>query len=65
MRITTQSVDLEGCFRNIQANKYEIIKGYRILSEIGVDTEETNFLEINGTIEDVVAMLIKAMRLKK
>ena len=50
MRITTQSVDLEGCFRNIQASKYEIIKGYRILSDIGVDTEETNFIEINGTI---------------
>jgi hypothetical protein len=65
MRITTQSVDLEGCFRNIQASKYEIIKGYRILSDIGVDTEETNFIEINGTIEDVIAMLIKAMRIKQ
>jgi hypothetical protein len=65
MRITTQSVDLEGCFRNIQASKYEINKGYRILSDIGVDTEETNFIEINGTIEDVIAMLIKAMRIKQ
>jgi hypothetical protein len=65
MRINTQSVDLEGCFRNIQASKYEIIKAYKLLSDIGVDTEETNFLEINGTIEDVVAMIIKSMRMKQ
>jgi hypothetical protein len=65
MRIITESVDLEGCFKNIQATKYEIIKAYRLLSEIGVDTEESNFLEINGTIEDVAAMLIKAMRTKR
>jgi hypothetical protein len=62
MRIIKQSVDLEGCFKNIQATKYEIIKAYRLLSDVGVDTDESNFLVINGTIEDVAAMLIKAMR---
>ena len=41
-----------------------IIKAYKFLYDIGVSTEETTFLEINGTIEDVVSMIIKAMRIK-
>jgi hypothetical protein len=64
MRIITQTIDLDGCFRNIQASQYEIIKAYKLLYEIGVDTDESTYLEINGTIEDVVAMIIKAMRIK-
>lgn len=65
MRIITQTIDLEGCFRNIQPSQYEIIKAYKLLYEIGVDTDETTYLEINGSIEDVVAMLIKAIRTKR
>ena len=64
MKITTQTIDLDGCFRNMQASQYEIIKAYKLLYDIGVNTEETTFLEINGTIEDVVSMIIKAMRIK-
>jgi hypothetical protein len=64
MKITTQTIDLDGCFRNIQASQYEIIKAYKFLYDIGVSTDETTFLEINGTIEDVVSMIIKAMRIK-
>jgi hypothetical protein len=64
MRIITQTIDLDGCFRNIQASQYEIIKAYKLLYEIGVDTDESTYLEINGTIEDVVAMIIKSMRIK-
>ncbi len=64
MKITTQTIDLEGCFRNINASQYEIIKAYKLLYDIGVDTEETTFLEINGSIEDVVTLIIKAMRMR-
>ena len=64
MRIITQTIDLDGCFRNIQASQYEIIKAYKLLYEIGVDTDDSTYLEINGTIEDVVAMIVKAMRIK-
>lgn len=64
MKITTQTIDLEGCFRNINASQYEIIKAYKLLYDIGVDTEETTFLEINGAIEDVVTLIIKAMRMR-
>jgi len=64
MKITTQTIDLEGCFRNINASQYEIIKAYKLLYEIGVDTEQTTFLELNGAIEDVVTLIIKAMRMR-
>lgn len=64
MKIITQTIDLEGCFRNIQPSQYEIIKVYKLLYEIGVDTEESTYLEVNGTIEDLVTLLIKAMRIK-
>ena len=64
MKITTQTIDLEGCFRNINASQYEIIKAYKLLYDIGVDTEESTFLEINGSIEDVVTLIIKAMRMR-
>lgn len=64
MKITTQTIDLEGCFRNINASQYEIIKAYKLLYDIGVDTEETTFLEINGAIEDVITLIIKAMRIR-
>ena len=64
MKITTQTIDLDGCFRNIQASPYEIIKAYKLLYEIGVDTDETTYLEVNGTIEDLVSLIIKAMRIK-
>jgi hypothetical protein len=64
MKIITQTIDLDGCFRNIQASQYEIIKAYKLLYEIGVDTDETTYLEVNGTIEDLVSLIIKAMRIK-
>jgi hypothetical protein len=64
MKIITQTIDLDGCFRNIQASQYEIIKAYKLLYEIGVDTDETTYLEVNGTIEDLVTLIIKAMRIK-
>jgi hypothetical protein len=64
MRIITQTIDLEGCFRNIQPSQYEIIKAYKLLYEIGIDTDETTYLEVNGSIEDFVSLIIKAMRIK-
>ena len=64
MKIITQTIDLDGCFRNIQASQYEIIKAYKLLYEIGVETDETTYLEVNGTIEDLVSLIIKAMRIK-
>ena len=64
MKIITQTIDLDGCFRNIQASQYEIIKAYKLLYEIGVDTDETTYLEVNGTIEDLVSLIIKAKRIK-
>lgn len=64
MKIITQTIDLEGCFRNIQPSQYEIIKAYKLLYEIGVDTDDTTYLEVNGTIEDLVSLIIKAIRIK-
>jgi hypothetical protein len=64
MKIITQTIDLEGCFRNIQPSQYEIIKAYKLLYEIGVETDETTYLEINGSIEDLVSLIVKAMRIK-
>ncbi len=63
MNITTRTIDLDSCFRNIQAFQYEIDKDYKFLFNIGVNTEETTFLEINGTIKDVISGIIKAMRI--
>lgn len=64
MKIKTQTIELAGCFRNINASQYEIIKAYKLLNDIGVDTEETTFLEINGTIEDVISLIIKSMGIR-